>query len=179
MCDALLVPPGTPHEHRVLIKNLAGIFDGEDMQLITGKSLVLKGNKIEGLVPDTWAEDGYVNIIDGKGGYLTPGLIDCHWHTMLGLSPDKILNKPKTYIAAVAVKESERLINRGITSIRDAAGDVMGIQQAIDEGISVGPRIYPSGSMLSQYCGHGDFRNVSRLPKEWGGPPDIVELNGT
>jgi len=58
---------------------------------------------------------------------------------------------------------------RGVTTIRDAAGDVFGIQQAIDEGIIQGPRIYGCGPLLSQYSGHGDFRNQHYLPREWGG----------
>jgi hypothetical protein len=28
----------------------------------------------------------------------------------------------------------------------------------IDQGKAIGPRIYPSGAMISQTSGHGDFR---------------------
>jgi imidazolonepropionase-like amidohydrolase len=77
------------HEHRILIKNVS-IFDGQNANLITGKNVILHGNKIEGLVSSSMtesSEEGYQKVIDGKGGYLTPGLlIDCHWHTMFGIS---------------------------------------------------------------------------------------------
>jgi len=81
-------------------------------------------------------------------------------------------------MAAVACMESKKLLMRGVTTIRDAAGDVFGIQQAIDDGIIPGPRIYPSGPLISQYSGHGDFRNSHFLPKEWGGPISIGETIG-
>lgn len=37
-------------------------------------------------------------------------------------------------------------------------------KRAIDEGRIPGPRIYPSGSMISQTSGHGDFRQRSDIP---------------
>jgi len=58
---------------------------------------------------------------------------------------------------------------RGVTTIRDAAGDVFGIQMAIDQGIIQGPRTCGSGPLLSQHSGHGDYRNLHYLPREWGG----------
>jgi imidazolonepropionase-like amidohydrolase len=38
-------------------------------------------------------------------------------------------------------------------------GPVFGLKRAIDEGIVPGPRIYPSGTFISQTSGHGDFRD--------------------
>jgi imidazolonepropionase-like amidohydrolase len=42
------------------------------------------------------------------------------------------------------------------------------LQQAIDEGLSPGPRIYPSGAMITATGGHGDMRPVSELPSVAG-----------
>jgi len=47
---------------------------------------------------------------------------------------------------------------RGVTSLRDMGGAVFGLKRAIDEGIVPGPRVYPSGALLSQTSGHYDFR---------------------
>ena len=49
---------------------------------------------------------------------------------------------------------------RGFTTIRDAGGPVFGLKRAIDNGVLEGPRIYPSGAMISQTSGHGDFSPV-------------------
>ena len=163
VCDALFLPPSARHSHQKLIKNVS-IFTGESQELITGYDVVLEGHKIDSLIPSGSSDETeYKDVVDGKGGFLTPGLIDIHWHTMLGLPLPTILNKSKAYTAAACVPESKRLLMRGVTTIRDAAGDVFGIQQAIDDGIIQGPRIYPSGAMLAQYSGHGDFRNPNHV----------------
>lgn len=160
-----LQPSENVHTSGILIKLITNvsIFNGDSEELITGYDVVIGGHKILCLIPSGSPEFGYDAVIDGKGGFLTPGLIDIHWHTMLSLPMPTIMNKSKAYVAAVACMESKRLLMRGVTTIRDAAGDVFGIQQAIDDGIIEGPRIYASGAMLAQYSGHGDFRNVNHV----------------
>ena len=162
---------------QVLIKNVS-IFNGTSETLITGKALVLKGNKIGGMVDAGGDESGYDQVIDGKGGYLIPGLIDVHWHSVLALPLAKVLNSPQQYITSIATWESEKLLMRGVTTIRDAGGNTVGLKRAIDEGYVKGPRIYPSQAVLSQYSGYVDFRNPNFLPKEWGGPTDATEQIG-
>jgi imidazolonepropionase-like amidohydrolase len=160
-----------------LIKNVS-IFDGSSKKLITGKDVVLLGNKIHKIIPSGGRENAYHKVIDGKGGYLTPGLIDVHYHTVLGLEPAVMAASPKTYVVSFGVSELEDVLMRGVTTVRDAGGDVAGMKKAIDEGLLVGPRIYPSQAVIGQYSGHVDFRNVNYLPKEWGGPQDAFERAG-
>ena len=69
---------------------------------------------------------------------------------------------------------------RGFTSVRDLGGPSFGLKRAIDEGLVVGPRIYPSGAMITITGGHGDFRSPSELPRRLGGPLSRMELiNGS
>jgi imidazolonepropionase-like amidohydrolase len=49
---------------------------------------------------------------------------------------------------------------------------------AIDRGIVSGPRIFPSGAMISQTSGHGDFRLLNTLPRMPGDRPDYTESTG-
>ena len=44
---------------------------------------------------------------------------------------------------------------RGFTTVRDVGGPVFGLKHAIDEGIVKGPRIYPSGAMITSRAGTG------------------------
>ena len=72
---------------------------------------------------------------------------------------------PKATFAAIEAKgaeEAKQMLLRGFTTVRDLGGPSFGIKRAIDQGKTVGPRIYPSGAMISQTSGHGD----SRLPHE-------------
>ncbi len=172
-----VVPGKAPPETKTLIKNVS-IFDGTSAKFIIGKDVVVKGNTIEGLVETGGEENKYDQVLDGKSGYLSPGLIDVHYHAVLGLEPAKMMTSPKSYIISIASWELEQLLKRGVTTVRDAGGDVAGLKRAIDEGYLTGPRIYPSQAVLGQYSGHVDFRNPNFLPKEWGGPRDPLEATG-
>ena len=162
---------------RVLIKNV-NIFNGTSKKLITGKDVVLAGNTIEKLIPAGSGDGGYAEVIDGKGGYLSPGLIDMHWHMSLGVGFEESAKFPIQYAAFVIADDAKDFLMRGFTTCRDAAGPVAGVQRAIDEGLIPGPRIYPSEIGLSQYSGHIDFRNPNYPPKQWGGPLDPIEQIG-
>ena len=170
-------PPSGIEAKETLIKNVS-IFNGTSGTLITGQDVVLNGNKIAKLIPAGGDDSAYGTVIDGKKGYLTPGLINAHWHCVLALPAGVVLSSPAQYIAAVATWEAEKLLMRGFTTIRDAGGNTAGLKRATDEGYVKGPRIYPSQAVLAQYSGHTDFRNVNLLPKEWGGPVSPIEVLG-
>ena len=173
-------PPATAdHSGAVLITNVS-IFNGTDGGLITGKDVVIKGNTIEKLIPAGSGGSGYDTVIDGKGGYLTPGLIDSHSHATMGVEESDYMSGDQADVQIHSAVEMGEMLLRGVTTMRDAAGNSFGIRRAIDEGLVPGPRIYPSGAMISQYSGHGDFRplNPNALPKEWGGPLGPAEASG-
>jgi imidazolonepropionase-like amidohydrolase len=67
---------------------------------------------------------------------------------------------------------------RGFTTVRDLGGPVFGLKRAIDEGVTLGPRIYPSGAFISQTSGHGDFRFLFEVPRTLGGPLSHSEVEG-
>ena len=45
---------------------------------------------------------------------------------------------------------------RGFTTVRDLGGPAFGLKRAIDEGLVVGPCIYPSRAMITITSGRGD-----------------------
>lgn len=95
-----------------------------------------------------------------------PGMIDAHWHSILaGISQMTAVTADVPYVHLVAAQEAERTILHGFTTIRDAGGPSFSLKRAIDEGRIAGPRIYPSGAMISQTSGHGDFRLRTELPR--------------
>ncbi|MFC1765403.1 amidohydrolase family protein [Planctomycetota bacterium] len=163
------------NEHLTLIKNIS-IFNGRSEDLIKGKDVVLLDNKIEKIIPAGSSKEGeYGKVIDGKGGYLSPGIIDNHSHLMMGVSQAEFFNGPFQYVTCMAVREAEDMLMRGVTTCRDVGGNIFGLRKAVNSGLLPGPRIYGSGSLISQYSGHVDFRNPNEMPKEWGGPISTVE----
>jgi imidazolonepropionase-like amidohydrolase len=55
---------------------------------------------------------------------------------------------------------------------------VFELKAAIDQGKSPGPRIYPSGAMISQTSGHGDSRLPNERSRRYGGAVSRGELLG-
>jgi len=156
-------------EKTLLIKNVS-IFDGTSDALITGKDVVLKGNKIDSIIDAGSKEDAYDEVIDGGGGTLMPGLSDVHTHLALCQPPPVLLNLRRwDYIGAVMTNEAERYLMRGFTAVRDVGGPTLGLKQAIDDGFATGPRIFSSGMGLAQTAGHGDMRNPNAYSKYFVG----------
>ena len=149
----------------ILINNVQ-IFDGSHEQTIQGNVLI-ENSRIKA-ISETPIPIGISNptIIDGKRKFLMPGLIDAHWHAYMSCNTMMdLLTADTAYTQFKAGQEAEATLLRGFTTIRDAGGPVFGLKRAIDEGILSGPRIYPSGSLISQTGGHGDFRAVYDEPR--------------
>lgn len=154
----------------VLINNVQ-IFNGKDEKTITGNVLVVN-NLISKISTSPIATDksGNTKIIDGKGKFLMPGLIDAHWHTIMTANTlGDLMTGESGYAFIKAGNEAGNTLLRGFTAVRDMGGPSFGLKKAIDEGIVPGPRIWPSGSIISQTAGHGDFRNVNERPVSLGG----------
>ena len=135
------------------------IFDGVSPELTAGHVLVL-GRHIETISTDP-AEpidppDG-VEVIEGRGRILSPGFIDLHAHVSFQVRKDQLWVHP-TVKGAVAGDALKTYLHHGFTTIRDAGGTHPDLARAVDEGLIVGPRVFPSGAIVSQTAGHGDFR---------------------
>ncbi len=104
-----------------------------------------------------------INIIDGDGRTLMPGLIEGHGHLQMnGTSLADIENNRNWEELAIrsAAKAKAALMD-GFTTWRDAGGMGAGLKKSIDEGVVVGPRIYPAGAFLGPTGSHADFRNFT------------------
>jgi imidazolonepropionase-like amidohydrolase len=155
------------------------IFTGAD-ELSPPSSVLVSGNRIE-RIGDDLVSDSYddVDVIDGAGRALIPGLIDAHWHSMWATVPMQVLALSDVgYLNLLAARSAEQTLMRGFTTVRDAGGPAFSLKRAIDGGVIPGPRIYPSGALISQTSGHGDFRMPSDLPRGYGAPPTQMERDG-
>lgn len=161
----------------LLLTNLR-LFDGLNAQVREGVQVLIEGNTIARILG---AAEVVVDaqVIDCQGKLLMPGLIDVHWHTMLaGITQVQALTSDIGYLYLVAAREAQRTLMRGFTSVRDPGGPSFALKQAIDQGIADGPRIFPSGAMISQTAGHGDFRLRSDVPRAANAPLGLVEREG-
>ena len=142
------------------------IFDGKSAALSAPSNVLVRGNII-------------VRVIAAGGRVLMPGLIDAHWHSFMAATAMPLLTTANpSYLQIMAARQAEATLMRGFTTVRDMGGPVFGLKRAIDEGAIKGPRIYPSGAMISQTSGHGDFRFPFELPRTMGGPLSQSETQG-
>jgi imidazolonepropionase-like amidohydrolase len=95
-------------------------------------------------------------VIEADGLTVLPGLIDAHSH--FGVVDIGGMGTPVAVIAARIFTNCELAIEAGFTTVRDCGGVDGGLVQAIEMGLIAGPRLYPSGPILCQTGGHGDFR---------------------
>jgi imidazolonepropionase-like amidohydrolase len=164
----------------VLFENVR-IFDGKSAQLSGPTNVLVRGKKIEKIssAPIPVDRSGNTRIINGGGRTLMPGLIDMHWHTMLVRpTPAESLVWDIGYANLVASAEATDTLMRGFTTVRDLGGPSFGLKRAIDQGLVAGPRIYPSGAVITVTSGHGDFRQPFEVPRVLGGPLTRMELIG-
>lgn len=98
-------------------------------------------------------------VIDCDGRTLMPGLIDCHVHAFMSeVNIGKLAAVPLTLMTARGSGRMHAMLNRGFTTVRDAAGADWGLRQAIEEGLIIGPRIFISGRGIGPTGGHSDSR---------------------
>ena len=151
------------------------IFDGRSASLSAPSHVLVRGDTIERVSSVPIAVTAADTVVDGQGRTLMPGLIDNHWHTMFAApSMMQLLEGDIGYLTLLAAAEARATLMRGFTSVRDLGGPSFALKRAIDEGRVVGPRIYPSGAMITITGGHGDFRAHTELPRVIGAPPPMA-----
>ena len=164
----------------VIFENVR-IFNGTGGQLSGPSNVLVAGNMIRTISSAPIADPAGMTVqrIQGNGRTLMPGLIDNHWHTMLAApSMMTLIEGDLGYLTLLASVEAEATLMRGFTTVRDLGGPSFALKRAIDEGRIVGPRIYPSGAVITITGGHGDFRSRSELPRQLGGPLAKIEILG-
>ena len=181
MCGlAALLNAQAPPVSVTVVKNVR-IFDGKSGRLSGLSNVLVRGNRIERISVTPIATDRRADtvLIDGGGRTLMPGLIDMHWHAMLVRpTPAALMVADAGYTNLLAGAEATDTLLRGFTTVRDLGGPTFGLKRAIDEGVIAGPRIFPSGAVITVTSGHGDFRQLYELPRVPGGPLTRMETLG-
>jgi imidazolonepropionase-like amidohydrolase len=118
---------------------------------------------------DVLVEDGVIAAVgprlhagdavsyDCSGLWLLPGVVDCHSHLAVSsLDPLERLRTPVTQWALEAARNARRILECGVTTLRDPGGADAGIRDAIAAGYVPGPRLQVAVVTLCQTGGHAD-----------------------
>lgn len=136
------------------------IFDGSDATLREGHDIFIEGDEIREISERPIASSG-VQTIDAGGNIVMPGFIDAHFHAYATTA--RIAETELTHPTLHAHQTRpilEAALQRGFTTVRDAAGGDAGLAAAIESGLIEGPRMFFGGKALSMSGGHGDKRQA-------------------
>ncbi|HZD04192.1 MAG TPA: amidohydrolase family protein, partial [Longimicrobiales bacterium] len=132
--------PGSAPDLAITSVNVVDVVSGE---VLPDRTVTVRGGRITGVVPAAEAARARDagRVLDGTGRYLIPGLWDAHVHFRGG---------------ADLIEENRALlplyVANGVTTVRDAGGDIteaiLAWRQAIAAGRMTGPRILTSGPKL-------------------------------
>jgi imidazolonepropionase-like amidohydrolase len=141
----------------IIFANCA-VLDGTSKERREDHHVLVEDDRIRE-VSDRPITSAATETIDLDGGTLMPGLIDAHVHVLaVDAALARLSDRPVTLLTLQAAKVLEGMLQRGFTTIRDAAGADGGLAEAVEQRLVHGPRIFPSGMALSQTGGHGDVR---------------------
>lgn len=137
------------------------------------QSIIIKNKQIievrDGFVAASDVEGADdTEIIDLSNQFVMAGLIDAHTH-ILGQqeanSREKRVTRTSQYTTLMGVEFGMRTLRAGFTTIRNVGGDrnaIFAYRDAINNDLTIGPRIKAAGQTISPTGGHGDSSNGFR-----------------
>lgn len=163
---------------QTLIKNVK-VWDGTSKNLSKTQDVLIEGELIKS-IGNGLKVAADVEVIDGVGRTLMPGLIEGHGHLQMnGTSLADIENNRNWEELAVrSAAKAKMALMSGFTSWRDAGGMGAGLKKSIDSGVTDGPRIYPAGAFLGPTGSHADFRNFTTPNETFNGPQSSGARHG-
>ena len=163
----------------------ARVFDGESAQPHEGWVVIVRGQRIEAAGPaaSVTVPPG-AETIDLPGMTVLPGLIDAHSHVLLHPYNetswnDQVAHEPLALRVARATVSLKATLDAGFTTIRDlgtegAGYSDVGLKQAVNQGISAGPRML----VVTRAIVATGMYGPKGFPAEWEVPQAAEEADG-
>ncbi len=142
----------------LIIRDVA-VLDGTGREPTGRNDVLVENGRVASIQPTgSSLPTRDASTVDGAGCTLLPGLTDAHVHfALIGPHGDHGAEDWVSHVLRVGAMISTAL-DEGFTTVRDAGGLDPAWARAVSAGLLRGPRILPSGSVLSQTGGHGDLR---------------------
>jgi len=180
-----LPPDGSSHTTEEVTASLRRVLHNVNLVDGTGNgpqknvALVIEGEHIEDVIPAAQAvawNDG-TEVIDGRGRWVIPGLMDLHvhistWHGQPDAHRYKHYQAAKAAVLATA-RIREALLG-GVTTIRDVGsvhGASIALKEGIESGLITGSRVIPCDKIICVTGGHG--HDVEGMYREADGLEDV------
>ncbi len=156
-----------------IVLKAAHLFDSTGTALKDGATVVVRGDRIVSV--GTAAAPAGARVIDLGDATILPGFIDAHTHLTLEFQKDyyhfiynRLMRFPAEQ-AMYAAMYARRTLEAGFTTVRNVGADDfvdVGLRNAINAGVTAGPRILTAVHGLGSPGGHFD---------DYSFPPDKVK----
>lgn len=152
-CAAIASPQAQPLDSaRILVLTRANLIDGERGAFASNATIVIRDGKIAQIVTGAFTAPADAEVIDLRGRWVLPGLIDAH-----------------THISSLA--NARRALESGVTTVRSAsvpAFQDVALREAVRAGAVPGPDVVAAGVFVSPDLGETLLADP-RLAKLRGG----------
>jgi imidazolonepropionase-like amidohydrolase len=158
------------------------LIDGTGHAPQPDMTVTVDGDRISAITPSALAKSPKGHVIDARGKYLMPGLMDVHIHLHGGV--DQKTDTAETRIQALA-----GYLYSGVTTIYDAGNqtdNILPLRAAERAGKIASPRIFATGNLITYPGSHGtgmavniqDFeKDKDKLDRHIAEQqPDVVKL---
>ena len=160
--------PATPAtaqaEEGYAIIHAGTLLDRPGRQPRRNASLVVRGGKIVSVHEGFIEAPAGARVIDLRGEFVLPGLIDSHVHLDSDRAGNEGLLAGFTESGELGAYETlwnaKKTLNAGFTTVRNLGdpGGTLALRDAIARGWAEGPRIVDAGRSISTTSGHMDSR---------------------
>jgi imidazolonepropionase-like amidohydrolase len=143
------------------------VLDVQSGSISNNQTIVVSKTKIikisEGFISKVNPDDIEVDL---KNKFILPGLIDLHVHIESEQNSRSYVSgytDNEADVALQAAKYAEITLLAGFTTVRDLGGTGVNIslRNAINKGLTIGPRIFTAGKAIATTGGHADPTNGS------------------
>ena len=136
------------------------VIDGTGRPAGAKQDVLVRGERIETVGPAAARAPAGVDVVNGAGCTLLPGLINMHAHLCMSGLPGRRGPAPESVETQVlrAARNAQVSLASGATTIRDLGGTgrvVQTVRDAVAQGLIVGPRIIACGRVITTTAGHG------------------------
>ena len=155
-------PPKAPD--RPIVLKAAHLFDGVSGKMIDGGMVVVDGSAIAAVGQGVDVPEG-AEVIDLGDATLLPGFIDAHVHLDTQMHDDwykdfyEEMYRFPAEQAFYAALYARRTLEAGFTTVRNVGGSdyvTVGLRNAVDAGVTAGPRILTAVNAIGSTAGHAD-----------------------
>ena len=163
LCAAAFALPAVAAEPVATTFVQAGrvLVDPATGKVETAKTIVVQNGKVV-RIADGYVADPGGKVVDLKGAFVLPGLIDSHVHLTQEQNPNSRMEhvtQSSAEQAMVGARNARKTLMAGFTTVADLSADddaIFALRKATALGDVPGPRILAAGEALSVTGGHGD-----------------------